>query len=131
MRKKEQKSQVRLIRWSLAMAAAEFGLGPKTVATRVKAAGIVPGKDGRFSTAEIHGAICGDYEKERTRKMKEDADKAALENAVARGQLVDKGDFMKRFEGIYAEMRQGILGSAMPDSDKDALLNKLARVHSV
>ena len=75
------------IRWTLATAANEFGLDRKTMAKRAKAAGIVPGPDGKFSTKEVHGSICTDYEKERARKMKEDADAAAIANAKEREEL--------------------------------------------
>lgn len=78
----------------------------------------------------MHAAICGDYEKERTRKMKEEADGAAIANATSRGELVDKLDFMKRYEIIYAAIRQKIYASNMSDADKDALLLELQQLHT-
>src|SRR5579859_675063 len=80
------------IRWTLTQAASEFGINPRTVTKRAKAAGIVAGKDGKFSTTDIHDSICGDYERDRTRKMKEDADAKAISNAKERVMLVDKTD---------------------------------------
>src|ERR1035437_7248700 len=118
-----QGSQVKLLRWNLSMAAAEYGLDFKTVKKRVAASGATPGADGFFSTAQLHSAIYGDYDKERTRKRKEDADAAALANAKERGELVDKQDFVARLEKVAVSARQEILALARPDADKDALLN--------
>ena len=114
------------IRWTQEGAAAEFGLNPRTVAARIKTAGVAPGPDGKFSTADVHRAICGDYEKQRARKMKEDADQVALANAKERGELVDKRDFVGRLEKFVVSARQEVLASARSDADKDALLNVLA-----
>lgn len=128
---KKKKCAFEPVRWTIEGAASEFGLNPRTVATRLKAEGILPGKDKRFATADIHRAICGDYEKERTRKMKEDADRAARENAAGRGELLDKQDFVKRFEAIYTGIRQRILSSGLLGPDKDALLGELTKLHSI
>jgi hypothetical protein len=63
--------------------------------------------------------------------MMEDADGQALDNARVRSELLDKADFQQRYEPIIAGMRQIILGTPLPDADKDALLDKLARLHSI
>jgi hypothetical protein len=118
-------------RWTLAEAGSEFGLSPKTIAQRVKAEGALPGEDGKFSTMEIHAAICGDYERQRTRKTKEDADRSARENAVGRSELVDKGDFLQRYEQIHAGMVQKVNGSTMTATEKDALLADIEQLHSL
>jgi hypothetical protein len=125
-KKLKRKSRFESVRWTIGLAASEFRLNPRTVVQRAKASGIVPGSDGKFSTIEIHGAICGDYEKERTRKMKEDADQAALQNARDRGELVDKADFVSRLEKHVAMCKQKILAMDRSDEDKDVLLNTLA-----
>ena len=114
------------LRWTANKAADEFGLDRKTIAQRIKTAGTVPGADGKFSTKEIHGAICRDIDKERLRKLKEDADQVALANAKEREELVDKQDFVGRLERFVVEAKQKIMASDRPDADKDALLNFLA-----
>jgi Mg2+/Co2+ transporter CorC len=112
------------------LAATEFGLSPKTVAQRVHAAGVLPGEDGLFSTADVHGAICGDIEQERLRNLQKVNRDLDTNHAKEVGELVDVEDFAKRYETIYAEIRQTILGSKLSDADKDALLDKLAKLHS-
>ena len=121
-----KRKQFQPIRWTLARAGSEFGLSPKTVAQRVKAAGVTPGKDSMFSTVQIHGAICGDYERERTRKMAEEADAKAMENAARRKELVDVQDFFKRLEPVTVNIKQKIMGSALSDAEKDGLLADIA-----
>jgi|SRR5947209_1322563 len=68
---------------------------------------------------------------ERLRKLKEEADRVALDNAKARGELVDKADFLRRLEVIYTEMRQRVLNSSMKDHEKDSLLGGLSQVHGL
>ena len=127
---KTQKSQAKTVRWSLAMMSREFGPDHKTLAKALAASGIVAGSDGLYSSNEALRLVCGDIDAERLRKTREEADKLAIENAVARGELVDVRDFVKRYEPIYAQIRQTILASGLGDNDKDALLTELAKLHS-
>jgi hypothetical protein len=47
------------IRWSLHRAESEFGRGVRTIRAGLQAAGISPGKDGKYSTREIATALFG------------------------------------------------------------------------
>ena len=125
-----QRSQVKQLRWSLALVASEFGFSPKTVAQRVHVAGVLAGEDGLFSTADVHSAICGDIEQEKLRNLQKINRDLDTGHAVTVGELVDVQDFVSRYETIYAEIRQTIMGSKLNDTDKDALLDKLAKLHS-
>lgn len=131
MATKSNTKEFKPLRWTLAQAAAEFGLSPKTIAQRVKASGLLPGEDRKFSTTGIHAAICGDYERERIRNISEDADQKALKNARTRQHLVDKEDFLKRLEPIYAAMKQRVMQSGISDAEKDGLLAELAKLNQV
>lgn len=117
------------IRWTISQAESEFGQARRTITKRCKAASIVPGADGKFSTADIFRALSGDLEGERIRKLREEADKLAIANAVARGELVDKQDFITHYETIIIQMRQLILNSKLDAADQDAILNELAKLH--
>jgi hypothetical protein len=66
---------------------------------------------------------------EKLRKLKEEADRVALENARERKELVDRADLLKRFEPIYTEMRQRILNSGLKDQEKDSLMASIAKLH--
>ncbi len=62
---------------------------------------------------------------ERLRKLKEEADKVALENDKTRGKLVEIEAVYKHFEGIYVAFRARILASGLGDEEKDEILNDL------
>lgn len=113
------------------MMASEFGPDPKTLKKNLVTSGVVAGDDGLYSSKDALRLVCGDIDAEKLRETHERADKLAIENATARGELVDVADFAKQYETIYAEIRQTILGSKLADSDKDTLLDKLAKLHSV
>jgi len=68
---------------------------------------------------------------ERLRKLKEEADRIALENARLRDELVDKGDFLKRLEPIYTAVREKIMNCSMSDHQKDSLLGELSKLHEL
>lgn len=68
---------------------------------------------------------------ERLRKVREEADRVAIENANSRNAMVDKADFLRKMEPIYTEMRQRILNSSMMVHEKDALLGSLSKLHEV
>ncbi len=119
------------IRWTVARASSEFGLNPRTLSTRIRQAGVLPGPDHKFSTADIHKAICGDYQGERLRLVRGQADQTELANAEKRHQLVDKTDFLKRLEPLYVLTVQKIMASSMSDLEKDTLRAELCKIHSL
>ena len=93
---------------------------------------LIPTLRGLFKYAfHDRGREGGTLGAEKLRKLKEEADRVALENAARRGELIDKADFMKRIETIYTEMRQRILNSSMRDHEKDALLGGLSQLHQL
>jgi hypothetical protein len=65
---------------------------------------------------------------ERLRKLKEEADKVALENDKTRGKLVDIEAVYRHFQGIYVALRARILASNLDDQEKDEILNDLRRL---
>ena len=62
---------------------------------------------------------------ERLRKLKEDADKVAIENERSRGNLVETEAVYGHFEGLFVALRQRILASGLSDQEKDELLKDL------
>ena len=118
------------IRWTLNRAALEFGCDPKTVAKGIRARGTLPGPDGKFSTVEIHSALCGDKDREQVRKLKEEADGLALANATRRGELMEVEDFLRAFEPAVIQMKSRILASSLTATEQDAVLNDMSRIAS-
>jgi hypothetical protein len=117
-------------RWTIGRAAGEFPVDSKTLAKRIKLAGIEPGEDGKFSTEQICRATFGDLRGEQTRETKERADKLALANEKERGRLLDAEKVYKHYEGVFVTLRQKTLASAMTDDEKDELLNDLRALKS-
>ena len=126
-----RESRIEPVRWTVEQAASEFGINPRTLSSRIKTQGIEKGNDGKFSTLDICRAIFNDYEKERTRKITEEANGFALDNAARRGQLADKADLMSRYETIWSSMRATILNSSLTQVEKDALIDDLGKLHAL
>ena len=106
-------------------------MNPRTVAQRVKAAGILPGPDGKFATREIHSALWGDVDREKLRKLQAETRSLLLANAEKEGQLVDVADFTKRLERIIVQMKARIMSSELSNAKKDQLCSDLAALLAV
>lgn len=65
---------------------------------------------------------------EKLRKLREEADKLALENERTRGNLVEIEAVYKHFEGIFVAFRQRVLGSSLTEEEKDEFLRDLRRL---
>lgn len=116
------------LRWTIGGAAAEFGLHPKTLTGRIKTSGVVAGEDGKFSTADVCAAIYGDYESEKTRLTKEQADIAALKKTEMQHLLLPVGLVEKVWNGVTADLRQKILFLEIPDVKKQEILADLQNI---
>jgi hypothetical protein len=83
------KKQSKPLRWTIELACYEFGINSRTLSTRLRLAGITPGKDGMYSTKEIDAAKNGDIQGERLRKEKGLADKLEIQNRKELGELIE------------------------------------------
>lgn len=116
------------IRWTKEKAATEFGINPRTLAGRLATQGIRPAADQRFSTSDICKAVFGDIDGERLRLIREQADKASLENAKTRGDLVSASDMRKVVERGLAAMIEAVkAASNLEHEDKAKILNHIKR----
>lgn len=109
IRKQRRRTRFTRIRWTLEQAASEFGIGPKTLSMRVKTGGIDPESDGSFTTASICKAVFGDFQGEKLRKLREEADFYAIRNAQAKGELVPADKVRQEWEGIVLLVREKFL----------------------
>lgn len=116
----------REMQWTLTRAANEFGCSRETLKKRLLANGIELAET--YTTREICSAIYGDYDSEKTRLAKEQADKIALANAESRRELIrveDAAEITQRF--CYA-IRQKFLATALSDEEKNAVLKEIERL---
>src|SRR5438128_1403599 len=85
---------VKSIRWTTSLASTEFNQGRESITKGLKANGIKPGDDGRYSTAQIADAIFGSAKLEREareakyRAQIDDAEMIRNEREIQEGRLV-------------------------------------------
>ena len=76
------------LRWTILRAADECGVPREAVRRGLRAAGIEPGKDGRYTTRQIFQALHGDLEAERIRETRARAELLEMEAEEKRRTLV-------------------------------------------
>lgn len=120
--------------WTIAQWCREVGGDRKEFAKKVAATDVKPsGKaTGRATGAELYRvrdllkvALGGDYEAEKLRKTREEADKLALQNARSRGELVEIAAVKKLGEKFMVALRNRILNFPLTDEEKDKCLLEL------
>ena len=80
----------------------------------------------------FNAAVGGDIEAERLRKTREEADKLALANARARGELVDVDSVGRLGEAVFVRVRAKILSSpSLTDDEKDQLLKEILQLEEI
>lgn len=116
------------LRWTLGLAATEFGADRRTLSTRAKTSGLVPGDDGKFSTRQIAAIIYGDMAGEKLRKMRAEADLAELE----RDTLLKEVAPLALFDQMVARMAAGIRAiigrSKLTDQEQYDIVEEMGRM---
>ena len=120
-----------LIEWTITRAAREFGLSPPTLAAKLAATHQKADEHGHYTTGQITAAIFGDLHAAQTREANERADKIALENRVARGELIQVEDAIVLTQRFCFAARQVIVTSALPDADKNCVLLNLRQLAQI
>jgi len=77
---------------------------------------------------DLYHTGSGEFEAEQLRKLKEEADRVALENEKTRGNLVETEEVYKHFEGVFVGLRARVLASGLIEQEKDELLDDLRRL---
>jgi hypothetical protein len=99
------------LRWSVARASAEFDIAQATLERKLRDAQVFPDNGGAYSTKAIKAAVFGSLHNERLRRIKEEADKVAMANQVARGELLERRSLEQGFAEIAAAI-VGIIGKS-------------------
>ncbi len=116
------------IRWTLRDAEVEFPVQKETLAKRLLKLSIPAGEDGKYSTVQICAAVFGDYQGEKTRLAKEQADQIAIKNAAARKVTVFVEDALEIQQRFCHEIRQEFLQTSLSDEEKNAVLKRIQRL---
>lgn len=77
---------------------------------------------------ELHLRRADEIQAQELRRLKETADKLALENEKTRGGLVEIEAVISHFQGLFIALRARILASALTDPEKDEILNDLRAI---
>ena len=117
------------LRWTVGLAASEFGVDRRTVDSRLKAAAVVPAPDGTFSTGQIAAAIYGDLAGEKLRKLRAEANVAEMKDLQMRGTLV----FLSGAKAVWAdaivEWRKTLeAADYIPQKSRERLLKSLLKI---
>jgi hypothetical protein len=119
------------IRWSIELAASEFGIDRKTLTKRLKANDEEASGDGKFSTAQMFKAIAGDLESERIGLISAQRIGQEIKNAESAGELVPTRKVLALCERIIIPIRQKIISSSLTEQERHDLLSDLVRLGDV
>ena len=108
------------------------GFDRHTLVSRIEELRLKPVGKTRLQAADIYtvkdlvkAILGGDIEAEKLRKIREEADKLALQNARSRGELVEIASVKKLGEKVMIAIRNRILNMPLTDEEKDRCLREL------
>ena len=118
----------KVVRWSVDLAAKEFGSDRRTISKALGNAGIPPGEDGKWSTRDIVSAIFGDREAAELRVTVAKAEQLERRNRVAAGELVEVAAVIRFNEELAAALRERVMALDIPHATKEAMLGELRKL---
>ena len=92
--------------WTIHQASIEFGVDRRSLAKWISQLGIDVKAGEKYHTKVIHRAIAGDYEFEKTRLTRADADIREMDREVQRGQLVSLEQVARILNPIMITVKQ-------------------------
>ena len=117
-----------VIRWTLHVAAREFGCDRRALERALSTGLAIAGEDGRFATAQIVAALYGSKEAEDLRKTRLQADQIDMENRERRKELVKSEDVYRYCEGLFIALREKVLALPCEQQDKDDMLRDMQKL---
>lgn len=120
--------RLRLTKFTIEEAAANWGINPRTLSKRLKREDIEP-KDGKLTVKQINAVVFGDMEGERLRRERAEADLAERKVAQMDGELLPVLAIQRAWEFIIVNLRQKIWHSdKIPEDVKRECLNDLQQI---
>lgn len=123
--------KVKAVRWTIEFAASEFGRPREKVSLALKAAGIMPAADGKFSTRQIIEALFDSVALEREaraadhRRKIDEAEMTKLDRETAEGKLMERAHVRELLADGMTKIAQMIRQSKLPDKDRKTLLDEI------
>jgi hypothetical protein len=116
------------LRWNIAKAAIEFEVSRDTLRKALSERNVEADSDGLFSTQGIVQGLFGSLHIEKWKTQVEITKKLALENQIARAEVLDKTELLKVFSAVADEMTYRIQASGLTWEEKSDLQRSLASV---
>jgi hypothetical protein len=116
------------LRWSVAAAGREFDYAQATLERKLRDAQELPDAGGAYSTKAITRAIYGSLFAERLRRITEEADRVALANQVARGQLLERRELESAMVGVAEAIVSVIGNSGLSRQDQEQIQKNLSSI---
>ena len=114
------------LQWDVSMIEAECGMDHRTAGKRFKALDLQPNAKGFYTTKQVLAMLHGDYESERLRLTKEQADKIALENQEARRELAPLSEMIDVVSKFVMAAKQRVISNIkLDEAEKTKLLEQL------
>ncbi len=124
--------------YTIARFAQLAGFDRHTIAERITEMRIAPvgkscgqGADVYTIRDLVRAVLGGDIEAERLRKTREEADKLAIANSRARGELVEIAAVKKLGEKVMVALRNRLLNMPLTDEEKDKCLAELMALENI
>ena len=119
---------IKQIKLSLEQGASEFGIARRTLTTRIRAAGIVPDGNGRFSIAQLARAIFTDGQRERAELTREQTAIARIkkDNLLRKNIPADLVEMV--WFRLVKDFRDRVQCSPIPVKVQNDLLAELAAI---
>ena len=116
------------VRWTLEVAASEFGIDRKTLSKRVKREGLLAGKDGCYSTADICQAVFGGVEHERALLVREQRELTASKKQILMQRWVPVEVIDRLWSTVAHELSRKIQNATLPEDVKQELAADLKAI---
>jgi hypothetical protein len=116
------------LRWNLESASREFSFSIPTLRSALAKNSAVAGEDGCFSTQQVVESIFGALHLEKIRTQREVTEKLHIENAVSKGELLNKRELAKGLAAIADALIHRIRASELSRRAQDDLLADIAGI---
>lgn len=116
-------------RWTVDRGSIELSIDTKTLTARLRRANVLPGEDGKYSTAQIAGAVYGDHKLELIRGAQQENEMREVELARMRREVVPVEVAFQTVSNMLFAVRRVILTSRLSKEEQDACLKELAELN--
>ena len=97
------------LKWSVAGAAAQFGVSRDTLSRKLRSSGVEPSQ--YYSSREVLKALFPDVAAERERRLRTDSDYVQLKTQILRGSYLEKSALTQAIQSVFLAVAQIINGN--------------------